>query len=123
MNHLLRLIVICLALTLGGQSQPMVASAPRQAQQMEAHVSPVKHQQAEALLSDGQDIYRICNSRPQRVLPTHGSKSERAAGRPSYHYQPSKKFLGDGQTRTESAPFQSHASRLYYVIALRHIIR
>lgn len=79
-----------------------------------------------AVLSDASTLYRICNTRPQRLSSQHGSKYERSAGRSAFIQQRNVKphqTLYDGRSRRESAPFHCAASCLYYVYALRHIIR
>ena len=80
----------------------------------------------EATLSDASTLYRVCSSRPQRLLPTHEPKTERNAN-PSglvcrYIVKPLQLFY-DSRLRLETAPFCMSASRDYYVIALRRIIR
>ncbi|MBR0272724.1 MAG: hypothetical protein IJQ59_01360 [Bacteroidaceae bacterium] len=79
----------------------------------------------EATLNDARGIYRLCNTRPQRLVPSHGSKPGKSTGRWLAVRRPHVKhffFLHDGRRRLETAPFQSSASRDYYVFALRHII-
>ena len=87
--------------------------------------SPRQHY-SEATLSDATHLYRICSSRPQRVLPSQGSKTERSitpfqtqlgrqSSKPLYSYHNSR-------CRQETAPFCMSVSRIYYVIALRHLI-
>lgn len=79
----------------------------------------------EATLNDARVFYRLYNTRPQRLLPTLGSKTGKSTGRlfvaRRFHIQPFL-FLHDGRRRLETAPFQSLASRDYYVIALRRIL-
>ena len=80
----------------------------------------------EATLTDATSLYRICSSRPQRIQPTHASKTERTAKPCSFvrrHIVKPLHFLHDSRRRLETAPFCLSASCLYYVIALRHIIR
>ena len=91
-------------------------------------LAPWHEHHQEATLTDASQIYRICSSRPQRILPAQGSKPGRhltssggfALGhhivKPLYSYY-------DSRCRQESAPFCMSASCDYYVIALRHIIR
>ena len=80
----------------------------------------------EATLTDATQLYRICSSRPQRLLKT-ATRSGRTLT-PSFHcvrqhiVKPLHSYF-DSRCRTESAPFCLSASRDYYVIALRHIIR
>ena len=79
----------------------------------------------EATLNDARGVYRLCNTRPGRLLPTHGSGSDKNAARLLAVRRPVVKhlfFLHDGRRRLETAPFQSAASRDYYVFALRHIL-
>ena len=79
----------------------------------------------EATLNDARSICRLCNIRPQRLLPTHGSKPGknmvRLFARRRSYVSPLL-FLHDGRRRLETAPFQSTTSRDYYVFALRHIL-
>lgn len=80
-----------------------------------------------ALLTDASDIYRVCSSRPQRLLPSQVAKQERSTGKasgccpPNHRSTHQNHFCGTG--RTESAPFCFVASRDYYIIALRRILR
>jgi len=105
------------------------ATAEVNYQYRESSVLTPQHQHhQEATLTDASQIYRICSSRPQRVLPTQGSKTERTVTpfgnialrqhivKPLYSYY-------DSRCRLETAPFCLSASCDYYVIALRHIIR
>lgn len=90
-------------------------------------VYPQHHQHHEATLTDASQLYRVCSSRPQRILPTHGSRTTRI-GTPTFSLvrqhivKPLHSFY-NGRCRMESAPFCLSASCDYYVIALRHIIR
>lgn len=59
------------------------------------------------------------------ILPTHGSTTGKNAARSLAVRRPQVKhifFLHDGRRRLETAPFQSAASRDYYVFALRRIL-
>jgi hypothetical protein len=83
-------------------------------------------QQQAAVLSDTRDIYRVCTTRPQRVLPSQGSNTQRTPGKlpvalRHLHGLTPKHAYGR-RARTETAPFCFVASRDYYVIALRHIL-
>ena len=40
-------------------------------QPVEAVMSPQHHHHQEATLTDATSLYRVCSSRPQRILPTH----------------------------------------------------
>ena len=80
-----------------------------------------------AVFSDPTDIYRICSSRPQRILTSQVAKQERTQGKTSaggfFKYSPSKKHHFGGRGITFKAPFRFAASCDYYVIALRRILR
>ncbi|MBR1932964.1 MAG: hypothetical protein IJ841_04680 [Prevotella sp.] len=86
-----------------------------------------QRQQQGAILTDARQSYRVCNTRPSRLLPSQGAKQERTSGKQPgvlrYHYhQPLKRLFG-GRARTETAPIRFVASRFYYIIALRRILR
>lgn len=90
-------------------------------------MTPQRQQPHEATLTDATQLYRICSSRPQRILPTQGARSNRTVT-PAFNFvrqhivKPLHSFY-DSRCRLESAPFCLSASCDYYVIALRHIIR
>ena len=122
------LCAVCMAVLLNWQNHDD-ATAKESYQHRESSVLTPQHQHhQEATLTDASQIYRICSSRPQRVLPTQGAKTERTVTpfgsqalrqhivNPLYSYY-------DSRCRRETAPFCLSASCDYYVIALRHIIR
>lgn len=76
----------------------------------------------EATLTDASNLYRICSSRPQRINPTHGSKTERAASCVWQYFVKPLNIFHDSRYKLTTTPFCLSASRHYYVIALRHII-
>lgn len=82
---------------------------------------------ATAIIEDGQQPSRICNTRPQRVLPSIGFKPHRLSARYPWNTINNKKPLIPlctyGKTVALRAPFRMVASRDYFVIALRHIVR
>lgn len=90
-------------------------------------VIPQDQHHHEATLTDGTSLYRICNTRPQRIMPTYGSKSERSVSQfrllMQRHIVKPLNLLYDSRRRQETAPFCLSASCHYYVLALRHIIR
>ena len=97
-----------------------------QEQRFSTVITPQDTRHHEATLTDATSLYRVCSSRPQRLLPTHGSKTERTANPCGFvrrHIVKPLHFLHDSRRRLETAPFCLSASCLYYVIALRHIIR
>jgi len=122
------LCAVCLTVLLNWQSHD-IAPVEESCEHRESSVLVPQHQHhQEATLTDASQIYRICSSRPQRILPIHGSKTERTVTpfgsfairhhivKPLYSYN-------DSRCRLETAPFCMSASCDYYVIALRHIIR
>jgi hypothetical protein len=122
------LFAVCLTVLLNWQRHDDVADGGSRQHWASAVLAPQHQHHQEATLSDASQLYRICSSRPQRILPTQGSKTERTVTpfgslairqhivKPLYsHY--------DSRCRLETAPFCMSASCDYYVIALRHIIR
>ena len=122
------LCAVCLMVLLNWQNHDDAAVTESYQHRESSVLTPQHYHHQEATLTDASQIYRICSSRPQRILPTHGSKTERTItpfGRfaqrqhivkPLYSYH-------DSRCRLETAPFCLSASCDYYVIALRHIIR
>ena len=77
-----------------------------------------------AILTDLSNLYRICNTRPQRIIQPLGSKI-RLAGKflfYSFIKQPIHKF-SHREISSLTAFSLRAASCSYYVIALRHILR
>ncbi len=102
-------------------------AAPMQMPESEI-IAPQHHHQQEAILTDASELYRICSSRPQRILPSQSSKTERTItplGGNARRQNIVKPLFShyDSRCRLEKAPFCVSASCDYYVIALRHIIR
>lgn len=122
------LCAVCLAVLLNWQNYDGVAVEGSCQHRESSILTPQHRHHQEATLTDVSQIYRICSSRPQRILPTQGSKTERTTTpfgglairqhnvKPLYSYH-------DSRCRLETAPFCQSASCDYYVIALRHIIR
>lgn len=79
----------------------------------------------EALITDTTSAARLCNSRPQRILPTFGSNATHRSTGSSFHNKfYSLHFCGtDRYLKTVTTPIPSSVSCHYYVIALRRIIR
>ena len=90
-------------------------------------IIPQDQRHHEATLTDATSLYRICNTRPQRIMPTYGSKSERSISHfrllMQRHIVKPLSILHDSRRRQETAPFCLSASCHYYVLALRHILR
>lgn len=122
------LIAVCLTVIMNGQEQEAVSRQNNPEQRESSVVVPRQQQPHEATLTDATQLYRVCTSRPQRLLPTtQGSRSERfltpAARLVRQYILKPLHSHHDSRCRMESAPFALSASRDYYVIALRHIIR
>lgn len=122
------LIAVCLTVIMNGQEQEAVSRQNKPEQRESSVMVPRQQQPHEATLTDATQLYRVCTSRPQRLLPTtQGSRSERFLTPAiklvrQYILKPLHSHH-DSRCRMESAPFALSASRDYYVIALRHIIR
>lgn len=79
---------------------------------------------ATAFLTDAHDVYRICNSRPQRLLPTLGFKQERTTGKPfSLFYCKSNKYKRSCRWALRiTLPIRTVVSCDYYVFTLRRLL-
>ncbi len=121
------LIAVCLTVWASWQGQDDVLEQACQQPTESTVTTPHRQQPHEAVLTDATQLYRICSSRPQRLIPTQGSRSERTvaplSGMARQHIVKPLHSYYDSRCRSESAPFCLSASRDYYVIALRHIIR
>lgn len=78
-----------------------------------------------ALLSDASTIYRICNSRPQRVLPIFHAPHQHLSGRNPFLFSSNYnlKNIHGWVGLIDFLPCHSTVPSDYYIIALRHIIR
>ena len=86
-------------------------------------ISQKEDQRSVAVFEDTMNTLRTCLTRTQRLLPSHGP----APGKSQARSIESRKhdLLCNPQNisqRQESTPFPSFVSRIYYVIALRHIL-
>ena len=123
---LVLLTTALLANHLDWQKQDVVQTQGQTQRVASTVMTPQDNRHHEATLTDATSLYRVCSSRPQRLLPTHGSKTERTANPSGFvrrHIVKPLRFLHDSRRRLETAPFSLSASCHYYVIALRHIIR
>lgn len=82
-------------------------------------------QRQNALISDTSQTVRLCNTRPQRILPSFTAKPTHLLSRNTFHNKfYSLHFQGiDRYLTTVTTPIPSSAVCDYYVIALRQIIR
>ena len=122
------LCAVCLTVLLNWQSKDgALAEIPLQPTESTVMV-PLQQHHHEATLTDASQLYRVCSSRPQRILPSQGSRTERTItpfGNLALRQHIVKHLYTcyDSRCRQETAPFCMSASCDYYVIALRHIIR
>lgn len=90
-----------------------------------AAVAELPEHTLEALLSDAHDIYRICNSRPGRLIQAHGQQTGKMHGA-SGKGQATKQTITlnhpDGVRRQPSAPLRCCAPCDYFIFALRRIL-
>lgn len=88
-------------------------------------VVPDKQPQKEATLSDAMHLYRICSSRPQRVVSKLNPKNEKSfsfCGNCFKHLSVHVPNTFDCRCLIGKAFFWLSVSRYYYVIALRRIL-
>ena len=79
---------------------------------------------ATAVLTDAQNIYRICSSRPQRLLPSNGFKQERTSCKQSssFSHKSIKNRLSCKWVIRITLPIRTVVSCDYYVFALRRLL-
>lgn len=123
---LVALCVVCLAEITHLQCLDVTPEQGSYEQTVSSIVTQQQNQHHEATITDSTLLYRICSSRPQRILHTQGSRSERLLTPVfnsvwRYIVKPLHSYF-DSRCRMESAPFCLSSSCDYYVIALRHII-
>ena len=122
------LCAVCLTVLLNWQNKDdALAEIPLHPMESTVMV-PLQQHHHEATLTDASQLYRVCSSRPQRILPSQGSRTERTItpfGNLALRQHIVKHLYTyyDSRCRQETAPFCMSASCDYYVIALRHIIR
>lgn len=77
-----------------------------------------------AVIVNAQSLVRICNSRPQRILPSSIGKPERMMSRTHHllltnHLQ---NHLAEWASKTDTSPFLPAVSSDYFVFALRRLL-
>ena len=79
------------------------------------------------MFTDASHLYRICNTRPQRFHSSQSTKNERTSGKLPlalrHHQHYSLHQAPSGEHAPSLPRFHFFASRIYYVYALRHILR
>lgn len=139
MIHFLRIAFLLLFLTFGwaeegtsslsggvAESMAHYLDESSQARRTDGLTDLSKHEKpsSAAILTDASNLYRICNTRPERIVQSIGTKI-RLAGKFLF-YSFIKQPLHASHHREES-PLTAYSLRAascsYYVIALRHILR
>lgn len=129
MRQYLLYIAFCVSLLLGSAGEAMARQqqkAPAERDRVQRVEQRENH--GEAMVSDAQNLYRICNSRPQRIVPVWGADYApgQAQGRMStltnYKYFQFLQLLYRGAPREESAPIHFEVACRYYVICLRRLL-
>ena len=128
MGILSAICAVCLTVLINWQNHSDATAAERFQHRESSVVSPQHQQHCEATLTDASQLYRVCSSRPQRILPSQGAKTVRTITplggfAQRQHIVKHLHSHYDSRCRKETAPFCMSASCDYYVIALRHIIR
>lgn len=124
MSRLSRQLMTLLALLLGWQMEAKADSQRHEEKLVD--IGPAHERQQGAMLSDWQHLYRLCNSRPQRLThsssspPTTGKGCGPAANVPATHHSLVPYLWKHGP---KARGFQFDASSRNYIFALGHIIR
>ena len=71
------LLAVCLTVLQNWQEQKTVYSQSLPERAESSVITPQQHHHHEATLTDASQLYRVCSSRPQRILPSQGSKTGR----------------------------------------------
>lgn len=134
-KHLLFLITLIVAMTLGGVCKASAAHTPRHvalatepSEERKDRLTAVVHEQDDhqaATITDASHLYRICNSRPGRLIPSWNLTFRGEQCKPSFYYNKFyESFLLNfrGRKRTESAPFHFDVASRYYIFCLRHLL-
>lgn len=85
--------------------------------------SKKQHDRPAAVINETTSSLQLCMPRSQRLLPSFGFHPSKTHARTNYiHTTPVYNLCQNSTLRQEPAGFVSSVSRLYYVIALRHLI-
>ena len=137
MRHLLHIIILSLLMIMGGNS--CMASCDGMALIADGITTDVEKKSnsdrlvdlsdpepplAEAVFSDaGSNAHRVCNSRPQRLIPSNFARIAKQAARTAFsHYSNHLNPFYGRKNGHHKAPLHVSVSGDYF-IALRHIIR
>ena len=119
LRRILLFITLVLAMAFGSYGESHAAPFTKdRLQKVEEH----KPQQ-QAVLTDSSNIYRICNARPQRVIPCWAFETSTPNKLPlKNHFYHFLLTTYRGHERQESAPIHFDVASKYYVICLRHLL-
>lgn len=138
MSHLLQITILTLLILMGGNC--CMASGNNQSMTFTddgieidfklcnndrlTDLSNPEQPSTEALFSDmGSNAHRICNSKPQRLLPNSFARTVKSAARASYtHYSNHLNPFYGRKSGRHKAPLLLLVSDDYFIV-LRHIIR
>ncbi|SET27195.1 hypothetical protein [Prevotella sp. kh1p2] len=123
MERVLQILALIFILSVGCPEQGLAAESGQQDVEMRA-AAFLTRQLPVAVPADPQPVYRVCSSRPQRLLPPFGSSRHTVSGHRLLAHRTfySSFSLYGGRARMETAPFPSDASCDYYVFALKHLL-
>ncbi len=137
MRHLLHIIILSLLMIMGGNS--CMASCDGMALIADGITTDVEKKSnsdrlvdlsdpepplAEAVFSDaGSNAHRVCNSRPQRLVPSNFARIAKQAARTAFsHYSNHLNPFYGRKSGRHKAPLLLLVSDDYFIV-LRHIIR
>lgn len=123
MRQMLHIVILALTLAFGWHAE--AAAETRQSEDRLVAVDSVHDRQHGAMLSDGQEVYRVCNSRPQRIVRSFVPSLADGNALSIYisHHSNFSSLQRYGYCRIVPVGFQFAASSRDYIFALRHIIR
>ena len=120
MKRIYGIILLVICMTMFGSID---VNAAENSNENKHQTSLSKQEQPQSALFDTRDVYRICNARPQRILPTYGSGQNQGW---KYSFQCKINVVNliyfYENAMHGYAPFSYSASSDYYVIALRRIL-
>ncbi|MBQ9650682.1 MAG: hypothetical protein IJV13_00485 [Prevotella sp.] len=125
MQQIIKIIIIILSLALYSQGASAADTIKKSDEGSLRQVCITDQTSPDAILTNGHNSYRFGSSRPQRIIPVHGSKNSKTQGKIHFtiKHQQHLNHHFSGRHQRASLPFRPSLSSDYYVIALRHIVR
>lgn len=121
MKQLVLIIVLILTMAFGGHGTAAAAQQPTS-----DRLQKVEHKEDhhEAVFTDASALYRICTTRPYRIVPAWAQPQTSHLGKLPYYLKHSQTLMlhYGGRARQESAPIHFDVASRYYVICLRHLL-